>query len=256
MKLATTVLLFAIAGFAAGQEPEAPAREARPRGVPATPLAVTGLGAPWLGVGWQDLDDATRAQIPDLPPGIGFVVPRVEAGSPSEKAGVKPNDLVWKLGDQWIINRHQLLTLLRLHKEGEEVKLGIYRSGKAMEISVVLGRSPEIPIGMGPNSEPKGAQEVPMKIKQPDSIGLETPEGKALLTRSGSTFEVKITSHGGSVIYEGLLRDEKGASQVPPSWQACVDALESGFSHEPNVTLPSRPPRARANGVVAEDAAK
>jgi len=255
MKLATTVLLFAIASLATGQEPEA-ARQARPRGNPATPLVVTGLDAPWLGVGWQDLDDATRAQVPDLPPGIGFVVPRVELGSPSDRAGVKPNDLVWKLGEQWIVNRHQLLTLLRLHKEGDEVKLGIYRSGKAMEIPVVLGRTPEIPVGMSPHSDPKGAQEVPMKIKQPDSIGLETPEGKALLTRSGRVFEVKIVSLTGSVIYEGLLRDEQGTSLVPASWQACVNALEGGFSHDPKVTVPSRPPRTRTNVAPAEDAAK
>jgi hypothetical protein len=257
MKLATTVLLFAIAGFAAGQEPEAAARAPRQREVQALPFAVTGLDAPWLGVAWKDLDDATRAQVPDLPLGVGFVVRRVDADSPSEKAGIKPNDLIWKLGEQWIVNRDQLFTLLRLHKEGDEVKLGIYRSGKAMEIPVVLGRLPEAPIPMGANSDPKGAQEVPMVVKMPDkSTRVETLDGKATMTRSGSVFEVKIVSHTGSVIYEGLLRDEQGALLVPESWQACMGALERRFSHEVNVNLPSRPPRPRTNVAPAEDAAK
>jgi hypothetical protein len=257
MKLATTVLLFAIAGFAAGQEPEAAVREPRLRGVPALPFGVTGLDAPWLGVAWKDLDDATRAQVPDLPSGIGFVVRRVDAGSPSEKAGIKPNDLVWKLGEQLIVNREQLFTLLRLHKEGDEVKLGIYRSGKAMDVLVVLGHLPEAPIAMSPNSDPKGAQEVPMVVKMPDkTTRVETPEGKAILTRSGEVFEVKIVSHSGSVIFEGLLRDEQGALLVPESWQACMGALERRFSHEVNVNLPTRPSRPRTNVPPAEDAAK
>jgi hypothetical protein len=224
------------------------------RELPARALTAPGLGTPWLGVSWKDLDDATRAQMPDLPQGIGFVVRLVDPGSPCETAGIKPNDLVWRLGDQWIANRDQFLTLLRLHKEGDEVKLGIYRSGKAMEIPVVLGHLPEAPVAIG---DPKDGHEVPMKVVVPDkSARLETPDGKATLSRNGGVFEVKIVSLSGSVVYEGLLRDQNGASLVPESWQICVGALERGFSHEPGVNLPSRPARPRANVSPAEDAAK
>ncbi len=258
MKLATTVLLFAIAGLASAQESGTAAREPRVRELPAPARALTapGLGTPWLGVSWKDLDDATRAQVPDLPQGIGFVVRVVDPGSPCETAGIKSNDLVWRLGDQWIANRDQFLTLLRLHKEGDEVKLGIYRSGKAMEILVTLGHLPEAPVALG-DPKDKDGHDLPMKVVVPDkSARLETPEGKATLSRNGGVFEVKIVSTSGSVVYEGLLRDENGTSLVPDSWQLCVGALERGFSHEPAVSAPSRPPRLRTIAPPAEDAAK
>ncbi|WP_367872892.1 S1C family serine protease [Luteolibacter sp. Populi] len=242
MKLAA-LLLFAIAGLAAGQE-------VRPRVmVPGLPAA-GGIATPWLGLTVGDLDEAIRAQVPDLPQGIGFVVSTVEPGGPAEKAGIKPYDLLWKMGDQWIVNKAQFLTLLRLRKEGEEVKLGIYRSGKALEIAVTLGRIPEQLLQAKPvvadSAQPKKPMpDMPMKVLTQSTAEIEQPDGKAILTRSGGALEVMIVSTSGSEIYHGPVTDEKGVALVPEPWRVRVGALERSLSHVIQGNASPRPPRQR-----------
>ena len=241
MKLAA-LLLFAIAGLATGQEP-------RPRAIPALPAA-SGVATPWLGLTVGHLDDAIRAQVPDLPQGIGFVVTTVEPGGPAEKAGVKPYDLLWKMGDQWIANKAQFLTLLRLRKESEEVKLGIYRSGKALDIAVTLGRIPEQLLNENPavagSTEAKGPMpDMPMKVLKQSTAEIEAADGKAILSRSGGVLEVKIVSSSGSEIYDGPVRDEKGVALVPEPWQVRVGALERSLTHVIQGNGSPRPPRQR-----------
>jgi predicted metalloprotease with PDZ domain len=138
MKFATYYfLLIALASGAAAQETPHTKDKA------AAQVQPSGQSAPWLGVSVSRLDDAVRAQVPDLPTGFGFVVSTVDAGSPAEQAGVKPYDVFWKLGDQWLANEAQLFSLIRLHQTGDEVKLGIYRSGQLLSLVAVLDAMPE-----------------------------------------------------------------------------------------------------------------
>lgn len=218
---------------------------ANPREV--LPVANVAADTPGLGISMGVLDDSLRAHVPDLPHGFGFLITAVEAGGPYDKAGVKPNDILWMIGDQMIANKAQFLTLLLLHKEGEEVKLGIYRSGKALEIPVILGPFPEHlrihTLSLAPARGKDGELDMPMKVYKGDTAFRETPDGKAVLTRNGDFSEVRIVSHTGSVIYEGPVRDETGAYRVPVEWQDNVGALERGFSYVRENSPPPRPRR-------------
>jgi hypothetical protein len=236
------LLLFALAGFAA-------AEEARPQdAVPAAAVVAAPHPMPWLGLTVGRLDDAIRAQVPALPPGIGFMITTVEAGSPAEKAGVKPYDILWKLGDQWIANEAQLFTLLRLRREGEETKLAVYRSGKSLDLPVTLGRLPENHLrGKLPDLAAGEYSEVPMKVFNPgrSTAEIEARDGKAILTISGAAKEVKIISSDGSVIYHGAVKDAKGVSLVPNPWKIRVLALERTLASRGTAAPVQRPPRLR-----------
>jgi hypothetical protein len=240
MKFATLSLL-ALAGLAA-------AEEAHPK-TPAPVPAVAAVNAmPWLGLTVGRLDDAVRAQVPALPPGIGFMVTTVAPGGPAEKAGVKPYDILWKLGDQWIANEAQLFTLLRLRKEGEETKLAVYREGKSLDLPVTLGRLPEDHLrGKLPALAAGEVPDVPMKVLNPagSTAEIAARDGKAILTIAGGMKEVKIISSDGPVIYQGPVQDAKGVSLVPDPWKIRVLALERTLASRAGMVPVQRQPRAR-----------
>jgi hypothetical protein len=222
-----TLLLIAFAGLAA-------AEEARPEPGAAGRI-LRGVGqAPWLGVSVGRLDDAVRAQVPELPAGFGFVVSEVEPGSPADQAGVKAYDLFWKLDDQWIANEAQLFALLRLRQPGERVTLGVYRSGQAMSLPVRLARLPEDQLlARLPESARPVAADTPMKVLKPAerSAEIETADGKAVLVVVDGRAEVRIVASSGVLLYEGPIVGLDGVSRVPDPWKPRVGALERALAH-------------------------
>ena len=227
MKL-VVILGIALAGLAVAENAVPPGKP------PVDRVFRGGSGAPWLGLSVGRLDEAVRAQVPDLPAGIGFVVTNVEAGGPAEEAGVKRHDIFWKLGDQWIANEAQLLTLLCLKKPGEEVMLGLYRTGEPLVVPVVLKRAPESSgLVKAPAKRPEDAGDLPMKVLRPADrcAEIEADDGRAILSIVNGQPEVKITDLKGTVVYEGPVHDLKGASLVPGPWHSRVGALERALAH-------------------------
>ena len=98
--------------------------------VAATPLPpplMAPTGRPWLGLQLDKATPSMSAQIPALPPGIGFVIKSIDPQGPAEAAKCRLFDVVWKMGDQLLVNEAQLATLLRLHKPGEEITFAVFR---------------------------------------------------------------------------------------------------------------------------------
>ena len=239
MKLAVTILGIALSGLTCAQD----AGGEKPGIAPAQ--ALRGIGTPWLGLTVGRLDDAVRAHAPGVPHGIGFVVTDVAVGSPAEKSGVKAYDIFWKFDDQLIANEAQLLALLRLKKDGDEVKIGLYRSGESLTLPVVL-----VPQKVDPSLAHSGINsgamlDTPMKVLNPAerSASIDTADGKAVLTLVNGQSEVRIVSKKGSVIFEGPTTDSQGVSLVPDPWKPRVGALERALAHAIKVGNP--PPRQR-----------
>lgn len=244
------LLLLAIAAPALAQE------ETRPDRAPAGQVLRDTATAPWLGLTVGRLEDAVRAHVPDIPAGFGFVVTSVDPGSPAEKAGVKPFDVIWKFGDQWIANEAQLFALLRLHEAGDEVKLGLYRSGEALILPVVLAAIPQHRLlGKLPPLDPSvlpAQPNLPMKVLKPAdrSAEIEVADGKAVLSLVDGAAEVSIVSSDGALIYEGPVQDPDGVPLVPDPWKPRVGALERALAHAMSGNLVPRAPRSR---VVDQD---
>lgn len=112
--------------------PQPPHRGFSFRGVPAEAVR-----ASYLGVSTSSPHEALRRQL-QLKPGVGLVVEQVDPKSPADHAGVEQFDVLWKLGDQLLVNPEQLLVLVRTFKAGDEVKLTVIRGGQPQVLTAKL----------------------------------------------------------------------------------------------------------------------
>lgn len=231
-------LLIALTGLVAAEE--ARPKEIRPARQRTIGQAVS--QTPWLGLQVGRLDDTLRTHVPDLPAGFGFVVTSVDPDGPAEKAGLRKHDILWKFGDQWIANEAQIFALLRLKKDGDEVELGVYRSGKEMSFPVKLGKMPEAKLLGKLPEEPGPAPAVPgpdVPTKELNyarrSAKIEAADGVAVLTLTDGVAEVTITSSSGTEIFQGPVTDAQGVSLVPDPWKPRVGALQRALSEKPRM---------------------
>jgi len=229
-------LLFLSGAISLSQEPEAPVAAAKEA---------------WLGLAVSKPDDVTTTQLPALPPGIGFVVNELAEGGPAEKAGIRRNDLLWKMEEQMLVNEGQLATLLRLAAPGDVVKVSVFREGKSIDLKVTLG-------------EGKAGDEESIRRMLLDSIirpadgamrivdieekkAVVTDErGRAEVTRLSEGDSVRILGTDGKVIFEGLIRGPSELSLVPEGWRRQISAMRRGLDHALSATpVPLRQPRPR-----------
>ena len=96
-----------------------------------------------LGVSLAAITPARAAEL-GLAAGQGVVIASVSEASPAEKAGIKANDVVTKLGDAAITSAEQLAKLVGDMAAGNEVKMELVREkGKTETVTVKLGEKPE-----------------------------------------------------------------------------------------------------------------
>jgi len=91
-----------------------------------------------LGVSIQGLD-ADLAQNFGLDKPTGALVANVESGSPAEKAGLLPGDVVLGVNGQKVDSSADLPRIIGDQKPGSVVRLSIWRDRKARELNVTLG---------------------------------------------------------------------------------------------------------------------
>jgi S1-C subfamily serine protease len=65
--------------------------------------------------------------------------PSVVAGGPADKGGMKPGDVIVKIGDTDVHDQSQLAVALIEHHAGEKVPIDVYRDGKKVTLQVTLG---------------------------------------------------------------------------------------------------------------------
>jgi serine protease Do len=63
-------------------------------------------------------------------------------GGPAEKAGLQERDIIAKVGDQVIDEKHSITSVLGKYNVGDKVKLTVVRDGKDRTIDVTLGTAP------------------------------------------------------------------------------------------------------------------
>lgn len=101
-----------------------------------------GEGAGWLGVETRELT-AEKTKELKLPAERGALLTHVLADSPAAKAGLKVNDVVTELNGQRIESAAQFSRMIREFPSGRAVQLGVWREGRAQNISVTLGSAAE-----------------------------------------------------------------------------------------------------------------
>ncbi len=94
-------------------------------------------GGTYLGVSLAEID-ANRAKELKLKEDYGVEITRVEDGSPAEKAGVKPGDVVLEYNGQRVEGMEQFGRMVRETPAGREVKLTVSRDGATQTLTAML----------------------------------------------------------------------------------------------------------------------
>ncbi len=82
-------------------------------------------------------EDPTPQQLHDLKlaaPHGAVVITKIAPGSPGERAGLKPGDVVTEVGDRTVVGSAFLRNRLALLRVGEVAELAVLRAGKALKI--------------------------------------------------------------------------------------------------------------------------
>lgn len=185
----------------------------------------------WLGLRVSKPDETITAHVPSLPPGVGFVVDAVDEGSPADVSGLRALDLLWKFGDQMLVNEAQLATLLRLATPGEEVALHGFRGGQPLEVKLTLGKAPKRRSALGGQLAEAavlpGACDGPVRVvKVSEKVASFTAdEGTARVQRDLNGYEVRIDGPEAETIFRGTLTRDGGVDTVPDPWKRRIVVL-------------------------------
>ena len=90
---------------------------------------------PYIGIAGYNLEESLAKRY-DLVAGV--YVTEVEKGSPAYKAGIKASDVVIGIDSEDITTIEELNSIKNTKKVGDTIKLKIYRSGKEIEIDLIL----------------------------------------------------------------------------------------------------------------------
>ena len=96
---------------------------------------------PFLGISYGQLTSAVAKQL-GLPVNQGVVVGQVVSGSPSEKGGIRPGDVITMVDGQQIVDETTLGRALNRHKPGERAQLSVVRGDQRLTLEVTLGERP------------------------------------------------------------------------------------------------------------------
>jgi hypothetical protein len=248
------ILVLAQTLLSAGEVPEI--KSAQPQAASAS----TDAPRAWLGLRVAKPDKMTAAQVPSLPPGIGFVVKSLDAGGPAQCAGLLEFDLLWKIGDQMLINEAQLATLLRLSQPGEEIVISGFRGGKSLAVKLKLGEAPLLkkPFSgeMVVSAILPGAFDGPMRVVNvaEKSASFSADEGKAVVRRDGEIYKVKIDGPHDTLIYEGKFSKNESLDKLPECWRRRIQVLCRSLDQALDGGMP--PPRQPQPRVVPQQSEK
>jgi len=143
-----------------------------------------------LGIGIQVVDQALAKSF-GLDEPAGIIVNSVEPGSPAEKAGVKPGDIVLKFSGKDVGRPNDLPKLVAETRPGTKAELELWRKGKRKALTVTVGELPDDtvaskkPAQAAQNGDPAGLAVRPLtpeerkEAKTEGGLMVESAEGPA-----------------------------------------------------------------------------
>lgn len=95
----------------------------------------------WIGVGVQDIT-AELAQSFTLSAARGVLITQVERGSPADKAGMKPGDILLAVNDRPVADTTTMLNLIASLQPGQQAAIRLTRNQAETGLTVTIGRRP------------------------------------------------------------------------------------------------------------------
>ncbi len=110
-----------------------------------------------LGVTIQEVNQSLASSF-GMDRARGALVSQVENGSPADKAGVKPGDVVLAVDGTPIQRSIDLSRRIAMMKPGSNAKIEVWRDGKPRDLAVVIGEAPSQQVAAADNSDLSGAR--------------------------------------------------------------------------------------------------
>ena len=95
----------------------------------------------WIGVGVQDIT-AELARSFKLSAARGVLITQVERGSPADKAGMKPGDILLAVNDRPVADTTTMLNLIASLQPGQQAAIRLARNQAETDLTVTIGRRP------------------------------------------------------------------------------------------------------------------
>jgi hypothetical protein len=208
------------------------------------------IAPPSLGISVQKPDQMLAAQLPNLPAGMGFLVTEVKEGGPAARAGIQVHDVIWKLGDQLLVNQAQMAALLRLRQPGHKVEISGFRSGKSQRFMVQLGMPKLRLSGVLAQAEPafKDSEKGITRVVDSSEMFAKTTsdDGEAEIAKEGEGYRLSIKDSKQVEIFSATIPAGGSFEGVPTAWKIRVSSLKRALDQSISGEIPVlRPPRPR-----------
>lgn len=207
----------------------------------------------WLGIGIEEVTP-DKAKALNLSAPRGVLVERVEPESPAAKAGLRENDVITRYGDQVVEGVAQFRRFVHETPAGRTVALGIWRDGKAANLSIEVGTLPtpgEWPVSARPFSGPRffDLSTAPMGLQVENLSGqlgayFGAPGNEGVLVREvrpGSAAE-KVGVKAGDVIVKENGQPVRAVSDLRSEPHVELTLLRRGATVNVTITLENQQP--------------
>jgi serine protease Do len=140
---------------------------------------------PYLGIVMQSLTPALHQALGERAPEKGALVAEVEKGSPADKAGIQPGDVVIKVGGKPTADSREVQQAVLAQEVGKDVTVTVWRDGKESELSV---RTAELPgDSLGRQDQGAGQEQLGLELQTltpglAERLGVEPSTRGAVIT--------------------------------------------------------------------------
>jgi serine protease Do len=149
---------------------------------------------PYLGIQMQDVTPELRKSLGEKAPDKGALVGQVMHGSPAEKAGVKPGDIITAVDGARVDGSRAVQKDVLSKQIGQKVDLSLWRDGQSTKIAATTGELPsegEARRGGGEHGSPKAKLGIGLQSLTPElaeRLGVDRTSKGAVVTsvRDGS----------------------------------------------------------------------
>jgi serine protease Do len=160
----------------------------------------------WLGVAIQDMSPELARSL-SLDRVRGALIAEVVPGSPAEKAGLRPGDVVLQVEQRTIDTYNQLSRAIAFYAPGAKVALRVLRNGKEIDVEVTVAERMDEATLASAHRAPKGGEAVSEVLGL--ELGKVTPEvARALGLRSPEGVLVTQVKQGGPADLAGVAQGD------------------------------------------------
>ncbi|WP_370848364.1 DegQ family serine endoprotease [Novimethylophilus kurashikiensis] len=154
----------------------------------------------WLGIGIQEITKELADSF-GMKNTNGALVAGIEKGSPAERSGLEPGDVIIRFDGKPVVNSSDLPRIVGGTKPGKDVTMEVLRKGATRNLSVKVGEMPD------EKDEAKAAPRGPAKV-EPNRLGLQlrdlTPQQKKKLGKNG----LLVLNSQGTAALAGIRRGD------------------------------------------------